>query len=107
MYVCLYNVRILANARKLKGTGIAVSQQFPEEIVSVRKRLYQEMKKARDVGRKFKLVRDKLYIDGICLENPRQHKTGDGIKFQTIPKCTYFIFLNTAHYDTATHNRYQ
>jgi hypothetical protein len=57
-------VRILANARKLKGTGIAVSEQFPEEIVAIRKRLYPEMKKARDAGRKSELVRDKLYIDG-------------------------------------------
>lgn len=52
--------RILANSKKLKGTGIAVSEQ----IVTIRERLYPEMKKARDAGRKIKLVRDKLYIDG-------------------------------------------
>ena len=57
--------RILMNAKKLKGTGIAISEQFPEEIVSIRKRLYPEVKKAGDAGKKAKLVRDKLYIDGM------------------------------------------
>ena len=56
--------KILTNARKLKGTGIAVSEQFPEEIMIARKRLYPELKKAREEGKRFKLVRDKLYIDG-------------------------------------------
>jgi hypothetical protein len=28
--------RILSNAKKLKGTGIAVSEQFPEEIVATK-----------------------------------------------------------------------
>lgn len=54
--------RLLASARKLKGTGIAVSEQVPEEIVAIRKSLYPEMKKGRDAGKKCKLVRDKLYI---------------------------------------------
>ncbi|CAB4036793.1 Hypothetical predicted protein, partial [Paramuricea clavata] len=40
--------RILANARRLKGTGIAIYEQFPEEIVKLRKRLLPEMKKARE-----------------------------------------------------------
>ena len=52
--------RILANARKFKGTGMAVSEQFAKE----RKRLYPEMKKAKQQGKRVKLVRDKLYIDG-------------------------------------------
>ena len=56
--------KILTNARKLKGTGIAVSEQFPEEIMIARKRLYPELKKAREEGKRVKLVRDKLYIDG-------------------------------------------
>ena len=37
--------KILTDVRKLKGTGTAVSQQFPEEIMIVRKRLYPELKK--------------------------------------------------------------
>ena len=56
--------KVLTNARKLKGTGIAVSEQFPEEIMIARKRLYPELKKAREEGKRVKLVRDKLYIDG-------------------------------------------
>ena len=57
-------VRILANAKNLKGTNIGVSEQFPQEIVQIRKRLYKELKKAREIGKNAKLVRDKLYIDG-------------------------------------------
>jgi hypothetical protein len=64
------NQRILSNAKMLKGTGIAISEQFPEEIVATRKRLYPEMKKARDAGRKTKLVRDKLHIDGQLFREP-------------------------------------
>ena len=56
--------KVLTNAKKLKGTGIAVSEQFPEEIMIARKRLYPELKKAREEGKRVKLVRDKLYIDG-------------------------------------------
>jgi hypothetical protein len=70
------NQRILSNAKMLKGTGIAISEQFPEEIVATRKRLYPEMKKARDAGRKTKLVRDKLHIDGQLFREPSSIKPG-------------------------------
>ena len=33
------------NAKKLKGTKIGISKQFPEEIESVRKAQYPELKK--------------------------------------------------------------
>lgn len=56
--------RVLANARKFKGSGMAVSEQFPDEMAKERKRLYPEMKKAKEQGKRVKLVRDKLYIDG-------------------------------------------
>ena len=52
------------NARKLKGTKIGVAEQFPEEIESVRKTLYPELKKAKAEGKKAVMVRDKLYIEG-------------------------------------------
>ncbi|CAB4028745.1 Hypothetical predicted protein [Paramuricea clavata] len=35
------------NAKKLKGTGIAITEQFPEEIARIRKSLYPELKKAK------------------------------------------------------------
>ncbi len=59
--VCKFNYypdkeQILANARKLKGTGIAVSEQFPDEIMKVRKRLYPVLKKAKQEGRRVKMV---------------------------------------------------
>ncbi|CAB4004850.1 Hypothetical predicted protein, partial [Paramuricea clavata] len=34
-------------ARKLKGTRIGISEQFPEEIEAIRRTLYPEMKKAK------------------------------------------------------------
>jgi hypothetical protein len=49
--------RVLANAKKFKGTGMAVSEQYPEEITKERKRLYPELKKAKDQGKRVKLVR--------------------------------------------------
>jgi hypothetical protein len=64
-------VRILANAKNLKGTNIRVSEQFPQEIVQIRKHLYKELKKAREVGKNAKLVRDKLYIDGQLFREQR------------------------------------
>ena len=58
---------ILQNARKLRGTDIAISEQFPEEIVKIRKKLYPIFKQARAQKKKVKLVRDKLIIDGQTL----------------------------------------
>jgi hypothetical protein len=55
---------ILRNARKLRGTDIAISEQFPEEIVKIRKKLYPIFKQARAQKKKVKLVWDKLIIDG-------------------------------------------
>ncbi|CAB3997350.1 Hypothetical predicted protein [Paramuricea clavata] len=49
--------RVLSNAKKLKGTNLAVSEQFPEEIVKIRKWLFPEYKKARVEGRRAKLVK--------------------------------------------------
>ena len=62
--------RILANARKLKGSGIAISEQFPEEILKVRKRLYPILKKAKQEKKRVKMVRDKLFIEGQLYVEP-------------------------------------
>ena len=56
--------RVLANVKKFKGSGMAVSEQFPDEIIKERKRLYPEFKKAKEQGKRVKLVRNRLYIDG-------------------------------------------
>ncbi|XP_028409101.1 protein unc-13 homolog C-like [Dendronephthya gigantea] len=52
------------NARKLKGTTIGVSEQFPEEIETIRKSLYPELKKAKSEGKRARIVKDKLIIEG-------------------------------------------
>ena len=72
-------VTILQNARKLKGTQIGISEQFPEEIARERKRLYPELKKARCNGMKANLVRDKLLLMVNCSGDDKDtisHKIG-------------------------------
>ncbi|CAB3998454.1 Hypothetical predicted protein, partial [Paramuricea clavata] len=64
--------RILATARKLKGSGIAISEQFPEEILEVRKRLYPILKKAKQDKKRVKMVRDKLFIEGQLYVEPNK-----------------------------------
>ena len=71
------------NAKKFKGTNIGVSEQFPEEIESVRKTLYPELKKAKAEGKRAKIVRDKLIIEGQIFYNiiglksgPAKHRPG-------------------------------
>ncbi len=59
------------NTKKLKGTNIGVSEQFPEEIESIRKTLYPELKKARAEGKRARIVRDKLIIEGQVFHNSR------------------------------------
>ena len=56
--------RILSNDYKLAGTGFGISQDFPQEIVVIRKELVKIMKGAKKEGREAKLNYDKLYIDG-------------------------------------------
>ena len=48
----------------MKGTNVGIGEQFPAEIVTIRRELYPELKKAREAGKKAKLVRDKLIIEG-------------------------------------------
>jgi hypothetical protein len=55
---------IRQNAKKLKGTRIGLSEQYPEEINQIRRRLYPEFKKAKADGKRAKMVRDKLFIEG-------------------------------------------
>ena len=59
------------NTKKLKGTNIGVSEQFPEEIERIRKTLYPELKKAKSEGKRAKIVRDKLIIEGRVFNNSR------------------------------------
>ena len=49
---------ILSNARSLAGTVFGISQDFPREIVEIRRSLVRVLKDAKKEGR------DKLYING-------------------------------------------
>lgn len=71
-------------AEKLKGTTYGIREQFPKDIEMKRKSLYPEMKRAKDDGRKVKLVRDRLYIDNQlfvketdCLDSPKRNNPGN------------------------------
>jgi hypothetical protein len=55
---------IKSSSKKLKGTDLGISDQFPKEIVEKRKVLYPILKKAKDDGHKVKLTKDQLYING-------------------------------------------
>ncbi|CAB4006722.1 unc-13-like C [Paramuricea clavata] len=54
---------IWKNSKKLKGTKIGISEQYPKEIAEERKKLYPIMKEARQNGSKAVMIRDKLYIN--------------------------------------------
>ena len=60
---------VKTHARKLKATNIGKSEQYPEEIESIRKTQYPELKKAKAKGKRAKIVRDKLIIDGQIFNN--------------------------------------
>jgi hypothetical protein len=55
----------------LRGTNFGVRDQYPREIVSRRNELYPIMRRERERGKNCRLVRDKLYIDGV--EFRQQH----------------------------------
>ena len=55
---------ILSNARTLDGTDFGISQDFPREIVEIRRGLVKVLKEEKKRGRDAKLVYDKLCIDG-------------------------------------------
>ncbi|XP_020903896.2 protein unc-13 homolog C [Exaiptasia diaphana] len=56
--------RVRKSAYKLKGTKIGIAEQFPMEIEEKRKELYPILKLAKKEGKKAKIVRDQLFIDG-------------------------------------------
>lgn len=62
---------IRKSAYKLKGSKIGISEQFPKEIEEKRKLLYPILKECKKAGKKARLVRDQLYIEG-------QRYTGPG-----------------------------
>lgn len=52
-------------SNKLKGTNFGVSEQFPRSIQERRKVLIPIMKDLKQRGKTVKLVRDKLFVDGV------------------------------------------
>ena len=54
---------ILSNARFLAGSDFGISQDFPREIVQIRKELVKVLKQAKKDGHDAKLVYGKLYIN--------------------------------------------
>ncbi|CAC5394244.1 unnamed protein product [Mytilus coruscus] len=65
---------VLSQTYRLKGKRFGICEQFPPEIENKRKELYPVMKKAKMVGKKVKLVRDKHYINGKPYNNTTASK---------------------------------
>ena len=61
---------VISQAYRLKGKPYGISEQFPPEIENKRKELYPIMRDAKREGKKVKLVRDKLYINGKPYNKP-------------------------------------
>uniref|UniRef100_A0A8D8SKC9 Endonuclease-reverse transcriptase n=1 Tax=Cacopsylla melanoneura TaxID=428564 RepID=A0A8D8SKC9_9HEMI len=57
-------MELISNGRKLKGTGISIREDFPQEVQITRKSLYEEMMEHRRNGRKAYIRYDKLIVEG-------------------------------------------
>jgi hypothetical protein len=55
----------------LKGTKIGISEQFQDKIARVQQALYLELKKAKAEGKRARIVKDKLIIEGIVFNTTR------------------------------------
>uniref|UniRef100_A0AAV2M387 Uncharacterized protein n=1 Tax=Knipowitschia caucasica TaxID=637954 RepID=A0AAV2M387_KNICA len=60
---------IMGNAKQLKGSKLALSNQFPPEVMRRRKLLQPAFFEARSAGKKVRLSKDKLYIEGTLYRN--------------------------------------
>ena len=69
MIVCKFaNFKDRETIRKqghlLKDTNFSIREQFPPEIVERRRKLFPQLKAARDAGKIAWLAYDTLYVDG-------------------------------------------
>lgn len=55
---------VLRSKCRLRGKPYGINEQYPLEIEKKRRELYPIMKQAKKEGKKCKLVKDKLYING-------------------------------------------
>uniref|UniRef100_A0AAV2JFR5 Transposase n=1 Tax=Knipowitschia caucasica TaxID=637954 RepID=A0AAV2JFR5_KNICA len=62
---------IMGKGRELKGTKLAISDQFPQEIMRRRRLLQPILAEARTAGKRSRLSIDKLYIDGTLYRNSK------------------------------------
>ena len=56
--------KVRKNAFRLAGTDVGIAEQFPPEIQTKRKELWPIMKNKKQDGKRARMVKDKLYIDG-------------------------------------------
>ncbi|KAI5695396.1 hypothetical protein M8J75_013271 [Diaphorina citri] len=63
-------MEIITNGKRLKGTGIAIKEDFPPEVQEIRKKLYLEMQTLRSQGKRAYIKYDKLVVqDNNQIEN--------------------------------------
>lgn len=58
-------MEILSRARRLKGTGFAVVDDYPKEIIAKRRKMYAPLRYYREKGRYAVLRYDTLYVEGM------------------------------------------
>ena len=64
-------------AQVLKGANIGIGMQWPQQVRETRKALYPIMQREKSNGKTVKMVRDKLFINGVEYV-PQQHQTMEG-----------------------------
>lgn len=67
---------ILSNVKRLKGTGVGVSEDLPEEEREGRKLVYENYRSAKQRGYSAKLIGNKVVINGQIYTSSQLTKTG-------------------------------
>lgn len=88
----------------MKGSNLGIGEQFPEEIVKIRKQLYPELKRAKDAGKKAKLVCDKLIIEGEIFHKLTLYITIYRSYFTTLGLCILTYILSLVFYSISRHD---
>jgi hypothetical protein len=55
-------INILKNSKKLKGTGIFINEDYSLDTLTIRKKLFEEMRAHRNNGKYSVVIYDKLVV---------------------------------------------
>lgn len=57
-------IQILTNCNKLKGSKLTIKEDYPQDVVETRKKLYPLLKKYREQNKNAVIKYDKLFVNG-------------------------------------------